>query len=210
MRRAAVADKYRTVLLFGAPGAGKGTQGEMLNNIPGFHHFSTGDMFRTLDPHSDIGKTFRSYSTRGDLVPDELTLELWRRNVTAQQTLGIYHPHTDLLVLDGVPRSLRQAELMDEHIRVLGVIMLEATDPQQMLTRLRARALKQGRSDDAKESVIRRRLEVFRQETEPVLAHYPTELVHRVDAIGSPARVLERVLDVLAPIQESNFPNALS
>lgn len=204
-----MADKYRTVLLFGAPGAGKGTQGKMLGCIPGFHHFSTGDMFRNLDPHSDIGKTFLTYSTRGELVPDELTVKLWRTTVEAQHTLNLYRPHTDLLVLDGIPRSVRQTEIMDEQIRVLGVILLEARDPQQMLTRLRRRAQKEGRLDDGSESIIRRRLEVFAQETEPVLAHYPSKLIHRVDAIGSPARVLERVLDVLAPIQESTFPNAL-
>lgn len=204
-----MAEKYRTVLLFGAPGAGKGTQGKMLGNIPGFHHFSTGDMFRNLDPHSDLGRTFIEHSTRGNLVPDDLTVQLWKRSVEAQHTLGFYHPHTDLLVLDGIPRSVRQTELMDEHIRVLDIILLEATDPQQMLTRLRARAIKEGRPDDAKESVIRRRLEVFANETEPVLAHYPDAEIHRIDAIGSPARVLERILDVLAPVQEKNFPNAL-
>lgn len=203
-------DKYRTVLLFGAPGAGKGTQGKVLGHIPGFHHFSSGDMFRNLDPHCDLGRTFLSYSTRGDLVPDELTVELWKQNMEAQHTLSLYRPNTDLLVLDGIPRSVRQTELMDEHIRVLGIIMLEAADPQQMLTRLRRRAQREGRPDDGKESVIRRRLEVFAQETEPVLAHYPKELIHRVDAIGSPARVLERILDILAPIQESSFPNALA
>lgn len=205
-----MADKYRTVLLFGAPGAGKGTQGKMLGSIPGFHHFSTGDMFRTLDPHSEMGQTFLSYSTKGDLVPDELTVELWRRNIEAQHTLSLFRPHHDMLVLDGVPRSVHQTELMDEHIRVLGIIVLEAADPQQMLTRLRRRAQREGRLDDGKESVIRRRLEVYAAETQPVLDHYPKELVHRVDAIGSPARVLERVLDILAPIQESSFPNALA
>lgn len=202
-------DKYRTILLFGAPGAGKGTQGKMLGNISGFHHFSTGDMFRNLDPHSDLGKTFHRYSSQGELVPDELTVQLWKRHAEAQHTLNMFHPHTDLLILDGIPRSVRQTELMDEHIRVLGIVRLEATDPQQMLTRLRSRALKEGRPDDGQESIIRRRLEVYAKETEPVLAQYPAELIHRIDAIGSPARVLERILDVLAPIQESTFPNAL-
>ncbi len=158
MRRVVVTDQYRTVLLFGAPGSGKGTQGKMLGNIPGFHHFSTGDMFRNLDPCSDVGKTFQSYSTRGELVPDELTVELWHENLEAEHSLGIFHPYTDLLVLDGIPRSVRQTELMDKHINVLGLILLEASDPQQMLARLRNRALKEGRSDDGKESVIRRRL----------------------------------------------------
>lgn len=204
-----MAEKYRTVLLFGAPGAGKGTQGKMLGGVPGFHHFSTGDMFRNLDPHCELGKTFREYSSRGELVPDELTIELWRECMQAQWTLGLYHPFSELLVLDGVPRNTRQTDLMDEHIDVLAVVLLQAKDQKQMLDRLRGRALKEGRDDDAKETVIKRRLEIFEKETAPLLEHYPAERVHRVDAIGSPARVLERVLNVVVPIQERCFPNAL-
>ncbi len=205
-----MADRYHTVLLLGAPGAGKGTQGKMLGAIPGFHHFSSGDMFRGLDPRSELGKTFLSYSTRGELVPDEITVRLWRTCVRDQTRDGLYDPQRDLLILDGIPRNVPQTDLMDEHINVLGAIVLAAADPEKMLRRLRGRALKEARPDDAEEDVIRRRLAVYAEETEPVLAHYPRERVHRIDAIGSPARVLHRILGVLAPIQEANFPNALS
>ena len=204
-----MADRYRTVLLFGAPGVGKGTQGKMLGRIPGFHHFSTGDMFRTLDPHSDLGKTFLSYSTRGELVPDELTVELWKRNIEAQATLGMFHPYNELLVLDGIPRSVRQTELMDEHIDVLGILLLEG-DCDALLRRLKGRAMEQGRPDDAKEEIVRRRLAVYSDETQPVLSHYPVELQHRIDAIGTPAVVLDRVIRAVAPIQAEHFPNPLS
>jgi adenylate kinase len=204
-----VADRYHTVLLLGAPGAGKGTQGKMLGAIPGFFHFSTGDMFRNLDPASELGKTFLNYSTRGELVPDEITVRHWKNCMHERAREGKYTPGRDLLILDGIPRNVPQTELMDEHINVLGAIVLAAADPEKMLQRLRGRALKEGRPDDAKEEVVRRRLDIYAAETEPVLAHYPKQLVHRIDAIGTPARVLHRVLSVLAPIQETNFPNAL-
>lgn len=205
-----MAEKYRTVLLFGAPGAGKGTQGTILGSVPGFHHFSTGEMFRNLDPHSDTGKLFRNYSVRGELVPDELTVDLWKECMQAQWTLGMYHPFSELLVLDGIPRNVQQTELMAEHIDVLGIVLLQATDQKLMLDRLRSRALKEGRADDAQEAVIKRRLQIFEEDTAPLLARYPSEIVHRVDAIGSPAMVLKRVLDVVTPIQESAFANVLA
>jgi len=205
-----VADRYRTVLLFGAPGAGKGTQGKMLGAVPGFHHFSTGDMFRNLDPASELGQTFLAYSTRGELVPDEITVRLWRACVHQCAHEGGYRPERDLLILDGIPRNVRQTELMDEHIDVLGIIVLAAQDPEQMVRRLHGRAAKEGRPDDGAEDVIRRRLQIYAAETEPVLAHYPKALVHRADAIGTPARILHRVLGILAPIQEAYFPNALA
>jgi len=201
--------KYRTVLLFGAPGAGKGTQGTMLGSIPGFHHFSTGEMFRNLDPYSDVGETFQSYSVRGELVPDELTVDLWRECMQAQWTLGLYHPFSELLVLDGIPRNVQQTDLMAAHVDVLGIVLLQATNQKEMLDRLRGRALKEGRADDAQEAVIMRRLQIFEEDTAPLLAKYPSDIVHRVDAIGSPATVLKRVLEAVTPIQEAAFSNAL-
>lgn len=204
-----MAERYRTVLLFGAPGAGKGTQGKMLGAIPGFHHFSTGDMFRNLDPTSEMGRTFHAFSSRGELVPDDLTVDLCRTSLEIQAGDRVFRPETDLLVLDGIPRSVRQTELMAEVIDVLAIVLLAAADQEQMVYRLRRRALKENRPDDADEEVIRNRLAVYARETEPVLARYAPEATHRVDAIGAPARVLCRILEVLASIQERTFPNAL-
>ncbi|MEO1717767.1 MAG: nucleoside monophosphate kinase, partial [Planctomycetota bacterium] len=69
-------EKYQCVLLFGAPGAGKGTQGAILGRIPGFFHLSCGEVFRSLDIHSDLGKVFYEYSSKGELVPDEVTVDI--------------------------------------------------------------------------------------------------------------------------------------
>ena len=204
-----MADKYRTVLLFGAPGAGKGTQGKMLDAIPGFYHFSTGEMFRNLDPESELGMHFLSYSSKGELVPDEFTVTLWKQTIQEMIERGKYNPTTDLLVLDGIPRSVEQTKLMDESLEVLGILFLDARNRNEMIARLQGRARKENRPDDAREDVIRRRLEVYSHDTKPVLSHYPADLLYTIDAIGTPARVLDRILSVVADIQEQHFPNAL-
>src|SRR5262245_38139006 len=76
--------RFQTVLLFGAPGAGKGTQGRILGAIPGFFHLSCGEVFRSLDMTSDLGRKFLHYSQRGELVPDDITVRMWQENMHAQ------------------------------------------------------------------------------------------------------------------------------
>lgn len=200
---------YQTVLLFGAPGAGKGTQGKILGQIPGFFHLSCGEMFRSLDIHSELGQIFYEYSSRGELVPDDVTVKMWAENIRAQTILSLYKPHDDLLILDGIPRNVEQARLMEKYIKVLGIVHLVCRDKEAMVKRLRRRALKENRVDDAKEEVIRNRWRVYEQDTEPVLNHYRGNLIHEVDAVGSPASVLQHVLEVVVPIQDTHFNNPI-
>lgn len=202
--------RYQTVLLFGAPGAGKGTQGKILNLVPGFYHLSCGEVFRTIDTSSELGRTFLEYSSRGELVPDEITVRMWTQNVHAQTVLSIYKPRQDLLVLDGIPRNVNQARLMDKYINVLQVIHLVCPDKEEMIRRLRRRALKENRVDDAREDVIRRRWEIYERETFPVLEFYPKEIIQEVNAMGSPANVLQHVLEAVVPVQETHFNNPMS
>src|SRR5260221_1668878 len=103
---------YRTVLLFGAPGVGKGTQGKILGTIPNFFHCACGDVFRSLKADSDIGRVFIDYSSRGKLVPDEPTVQLWRQFIGNSMKIGRFHPEQDTLVLDGIPRNVPQAEIL--------------------------------------------------------------------------------------------------
>ena len=201
--------RYRTILLFGPPGAGKGTQGKILGSIPGFLHVASGDVFRSLDPSSELGKIFADYSSRGALVPDDLTVKMWEehtRNLTAQ---GTYNPNGELLMLDGIPRNLNQARLMDEHIQVLSLVHLGCEDEDAMVDRLSRRALKENRADDAREDVVRHRLKVYEQETQPLIDHYSPSLVSVVDALGTPAEVLQGVLKVVVPVQRSCFPDGV-
>lgn len=202
--------RYRTILLFGAPGAGKGTQGKVLGQVPGFFHLSCGDVFRTMDMNSPLGKIFREYSGKGLLVPDEPTIQMWHKNMEARTILSQYKPTQDLLVLDGIPRNVHQASLLDKYLKVLKIIHLVCPDREKMISRLQRRALKENRIDDAREDVIRKRWDVYTQETHPVLEHYPRELIAEIDAMGSPAEVLEKILAILVPVQNAHFANALS
>jgi adenylate kinase len=202
--------RYKTVLLFGAPGAGKGTQGRILGTIPGFYHCACGDVFRSIDIHSELGKIFYEYSSRGELVPDDVTVRMWAEAIAAQRLMGRYKPKSDLLVLDGIPRTPAQADIMDNHIDVLMVIHLVCRDQKSMFERLRRRALKENRFDDADEKVIRRRWDVYEKETRPVLDHYPADRIVDVDSMGSPVSVLMEVLELVVPVQEKHFTSAFA
>lgn len=204
-RSVEMVDRFKTVLLFGTPGAGKGTQGKMLSNIPGFYHCASGDVFRRVDPHSKLGRVFYEYSSRGELVPDDVTVSMWDEAIHAHILLCDYRPHSDLLILDGIPRTPQQAELMDRYIEVLKVVHLTCDEPEKMFARLQARAEKEGRHDDADDAVIRRRWDVYEKETHPVLAHYASEVIGKVKAVGTPAEVLAGVLSILAPVQVEHF-----
>ena len=204
-----MSDRYQTILLFGAPGSGKGTQGKILGQIPGFYHLSCGEVFRTLNVHSEIGQIFMKYSSKGELVPDDVTIRMWQENTHAQTVLSLYKPDQDLLVLDGIPRNPNQAKLMDKYIEVLQVIHLTCKDENKMVDRLRRRAIKENRADDAREDVIRRRWQIYLKDTMPVLAQYDKSIIKEVDAIGSPAEVLQHILELVVPVQNSHFRNAL-
>ena len=204
-----MSNRFKTVLLFGMPGVGKGTQGKILGHIPGFFHLACGDVFRSLDVSSPLGQKVLAFSSRGELVPDELTIEMWQRNVQAQTALSYFKPHADLLILDGIPRNVPQAKAMEQHLDVLRVIHLVCADRDAMVHRMRRRALKENRPDDADEKVIRRRFEVYDRETKPVLAYYPSPIVSEIEAVGAPAEVLQHVLEVLVPIQNAHFRNPL-
>lgn len=204
-----MSDRYKTVLLFGMPGVGKGTQGKILGHIPGFFHLACGEVFRSLDVNSELGRQVMQYSSRGELVPDALTIDMWRNNVHAQTVLSLFKPKDDLLILDGIPRNVAQATAMDSHLDVLKVVHLVCSDQDAMVHRMRRRALKENRLDDADEKVVRHRFAVYEQETRPVLDHYDPSIVAEIDAVGSPAEVLQHVLEVLVPIQNAHFHNPL-
>jgi len=186
--------KYRTILLFGAPGAGKGTQGKILGTIPHFFHCACGDVFRTLTVDSEVGKVFVAYSSRGELVPDEPTISLWRQSIKNNEQTGRFRPERDTLVLDGIPRNAHQAEMLQDTLNVIGIFYLRSKNPENLVHRLQRRALKENRLDDANLDVIRHRLKTYEKETKPVLNFYGRKLVHRIDADQTPVEVLSDIL----------------
>lgn len=186
--------KYRTILLFGAPGSGKGTHGRTLGVIPGFFHCACGDVFRNLRHDSPLGKTFLQYSSRGELVPDEPTVELWRHFIDNFTKTGRFHPGEETLVLDGIPRNMRQAEMLSDTLDVVAVFYLTSSNRESLVHRMQRRAIKDNRLDDANLDVIRERLRIYEKETKPVINFYGKKLVHRINTDQSP---VESFFDIL-------------
>ena len=187
------------VLLFGMPGVGKGTQGALLGSMQGLVHVSTGEIFRGLDPASKDGQMVALYINKGELVPDEVTVTIWKHWFDNQVADGKISPESDILILDGIPRSVCQCELMDKHIKVLSVIHLDPADDEPIIERLRGRDLTDGRADDADESIIRRRMHIYRDKTSPVVHYYPDEIVHETNPIGTQMEIKKRILEHTIP-----------
>ena len=191
--------KYRTILLFGAPGSGKGTQGRILGAIPNFYHFASGDVFRRLTPETELGRLFLDYSSRGELVPDEPTIRLCCEAIEAAARDGRFDAANDTLLLDGIPRNANQARLLSKNLDVRLVLYLSCADLDKMVLRLQRRALKENRLDDTDPAVIRKRLEVFESNSKPVLDFYGPELRCDIDATQTPIQVAR---DVLQAVEE--------
>lgn len=186
--------KYRTILLFGAPGAGKGTQGKILGTVPHFFHCACGDVFRNLKPDSPVGKVFVKYSMAGQLVPDDATVRLWRDTIAATRKTGAFHPKTDVLVLDGIPRNVPQARILEETLDVRAMFWLQSDNFDSLVQRMQRRALKENRLDDLNIDVIRERLETYEQETRPLAEFYGKSRVRRIDADRTPLEVCHSIL----------------
>ena len=192
--------KYRTILLFGAPGAGKGTQGKILGTVPNLFHCACGDVFRSLKSDSEIGQTFLEYSSKGELVPDEPTIRLWEKFIEDSPEIGRFQPEKDTLVLDGIPRNVTQAEMLKDTLNVVAIFYLRCTKMNQLVDRLQRRALKENRLDDANLDVIKNRLKTYDRETAPVLDFYGKDIVHRINADQAPGKVLFDILKQLLKV----------
>ncbi len=189
--------QYRTYLLLGAPGSGKGTQGKILGTIPRFFHLSMGDVFRALDTRTVVGQKFLDFSSRGQLVPDELTMDLLRAHIGHLVGIHSFKPDIDSLVLDGVPRNVRQAEIMRDMIDVKKVFHLSCPDREQLVMRIRKRALKENRFDDANEETIRTRLQTYDAESKPLLDFYGPKMVCDIDGLQTPVKALHDILGAI-------------
>jgi adenylate kinase len=184
------------VLLIGPPGSGKGTQGERLAKRLGLEHIAAGDLLRAeVDSDSEIGRQARSYMDRGELVPDQMIIDLLMPHVVQAGQNGGY-------LLDGFPRSVAQAhearKLADrERVGADAVIYLDASR-DELIERVLARARDEGRADDTPD-VVRKRLKVFDEATAPLIDYYRERgLLRVVDANRSADDVTEDILAALA------------
>lgn len=201
--------KRPAFLILGAPGSGKGTQGKILGSIPRFFHCACGDVFRSLDTRTALGQRFVHYSSRGELVPDELTIELWKAQVDNWSDSHVYKPDIDFLVLDGIPRNVPQAEMMSKFLDIHQVFHLSCPDRGELARRMRKRALKDNRIDDASDRVIQQRIATYEAETKPILEYYSDALVTDIDATQPPVEVLNDIISKIVSLpvyKESGKP----
>lgn len=189
----------RRLLLIGPPGAGKGTQAARLTEHFGIPAISTGDIFRqNLRDETELGLKAKAFMDAGDNVPDELTNDLVRDRLSQPDC-------AEGFLLDGYPRTTDQVRALDEFLAEHGValdaVVELVADPDIVVERLKKRAIDQGRTDDD-ENVVRHRLDVYAQQTAPLIDVYAERgMLTKVDGIGEIDEVTGRILDAL-PVRD--------
>jgi adenylate kinase len=188
------------LILFGPPGSGKGTQAAKLVEKYGLLHISTGNLFRyEMGRQTPLGKKAKSYIQKGELVPDEVTVGMVRNKVEA-------HPDVPGYILDGFPRTVAQAEALDDllekrNTEISKLIMLDVPD-DEIVRRILGRGKTSGRTDDTDETIIRNRIEVFKKETTPVFEYY--ERRHkaiRINGVGKIDEIFERLCEEVEAVK---------
>jgi adenylate kinase len=189
------------LILMGPPGAGKGTQAKVVADHFGVPAISTGDIFRfNVSEGTDLGVKAQQYMDAGEYVPDEITNLMVRNRIDEADAEPGF-------LLDGYPRTLSQVEELDGMIKFTGheldAVVVLTVDSEELVQRLLARAETDGRSDDT-EDVIRRRQEVYADQTEPLIDVYrDRNLLIEVDGMGEVDEVTERIFGALAGVRES-------
>jgi len=184
------------IVLFGKPGAGKGTQAEFLKEKYNLTHISTGDVFRyNLKNDTELGKLARSYMDNGELVPDEVTIKMLEDEVEKNQDTAGF-------LFDGFPRTIAQAEALDAFLKtkdwvVTATVALEADD-EILVERLLERGKTSGRVDDQDEEKIRIRYQEYNEKTAPLMEYYNKQnKFYPVNGIGSISEITERLSKVI-------------
>jgi adenylate kinase len=184
------------IILFGPPGAGKGTQAERIRDNYNFLHISTGDVFRyNIKNETELGKRAKSFIDRGELVPDDVTIKMLAGEIDkADDKNGI--------IFDGFPRTKAQANALDDVLneqneKIDALVSLEVDD-KILMERLKERGKTSGRKDDADENVIKNRIQVYYTETEIVKEHYKQQRkLYHVDGVGSIQDITKRLNNVI-------------
>ncbi len=189
-------DQMINLVLFGKPGAGKGTQAQFLKEKYNLKHISTGDVFRyNMANDTDLGKLAKSYIDRGDLVPDEVTIKMLRDEVDK-------NPEASGFIFDGFPRTTAQAEALDVFLKskdmhINATIALEADD-EVLISRLLERGKVSGRTDDQDRDKIQNRFEEYNQKTAPLKQFYENQgKFHSVNGIGPIDEITLRLAKVI-------------
>jgi len=186
----------KNIVIFGAPGSGKGTQSDKMIAKYGFEHISTGDVLRSeIKQGTELGKTAKSYIDQGQLIPDELMV-----SILASVYDGFGGNHKGV-IFDGFPRTIPQAEALGKMLAERGhkvAAMIELDVPEEeLMKRLLLRGQQSGRSDD-NEATIKKRLDVYHNQTAPLIEWYEKEGIHHhIDGLGEMERIFADICGVI-------------
>lgn len=189
--------QFRSILLLGPPGVGKGTQGKVLGELPGFSFVSMGDVLRSVERESELGKQIYSFLDHGNLAPAKLVIDALGRHMESIDS-ELSDSFERFWILDGVPRNAEQAGLLSGQVDVQKVLHLECDSDTVLVGRLRRRGYTSNRPDDQDEKIMRHRLELYREQTEPLLKTFSKEKVAHIDGSATPIMVLRQIVDSLA------------
>ena len=188
------------IILFGPPGSGKGTQAAKLVEKYNLIHVSTGDLFRyEMGNDTPLGLKAKSYISAGDLVPDEVTIGMLQNKVNM-------HPDAVGFIFDGFPRNIVQSESLDSFLggkehTIAGLIAMDVDD-EEIVSRILNRGKTSGRSDDNDETIIRNRIQVYKNETSPVFNFYHAqEKAHKISGIGTIDEIFNRLTALIDSLQ---------
>lgn len=180
------------IVLFGPPGAGKGTQAEIIEKKFNLVHLSTGDIFRkNIKEQTELGKLAKNYMDKGELVPDEVTISMLESEVNK-------HPNSKGFIFDGFPRTTKQAKALDDFLESKGtsitkMLSLEV-DEEELKKRLLSRAESSGRADDANPEVVDNRIKVYHRETAPVAEYFRAQnKFSPINGVGPLSEISERL-----------------
>ena len=183
------------IILFGAPGCGKGTQAARLAEHYDLYHISTGEVIRgEIQRGTELGKSMEAYISRGELAPDSIVVEM---------VLNYMASHSDKgCIFDGFPRTTAQAEIFDSLLEEIGrkvdVMIFMDVPEEELVRRILLRGKDSGRADDASEDVIRNRIEVYRQQTAIVAEHYTKQNKYsEINGLGTMDEVFGRLAEVI-------------
>ncbi len=188
------------IILFGPPGSGKGTQAVQLADKYDLLHISTGDLFRyEMGNDTPLGKEAKTYISKGQLVPDSVTIGMLKNKVNANPDVGGY-------IFDGFPRTIAQAEALNEFLsekgqKIAGLLSL-TVDDTEIIKRLLERGKSSGRSDDQDQSIIQNRIAVYKNETSPVFDFYSkTDQAQEIVGMGSIETVFHNLTTAIDKLQ---------